>query len=121
MCTYRAARPADLVHLPQAPAERHRRGRPEGLAALHGWLATTTRRECGRVPRAARKPEGAGYVLDAQNIPDEQTGIAEHEPIIAEPNSLVHEAFTHPPQTASGKPPCSPNTLPRPTSRSAPA
>ena len=29
-------------------------------AALPGWLATTTRRECGRVLRAARGPLAAG-------------------------------------------------------------
>jgi RNA polymerase sigma factor (sigma-70 family) len=66
-------------------------------ASSHGWLATTTRRECGRILRAARQPHAAGYVLDAQNIRDEQTGIAEHELIIAEPHAVVHEAFIQPP------------------------
>jgi hypothetical protein len=70
-------------------------------------------RECGRILRAARKPHAAGYVLDAQNIRDEQTGIVQHQLIIAEPNAVVHAAFIHPPQTASGKLPCSPKTLPR--------
>ena len=40
-------------------------------AALPGWLATTTRRECSRVVRAARGPQAAGQLLD-ENIPDKQ-------------------------------------------------
>ena len=32
-------------------------------AALPGWLATTTQRECGRVLRAARKQEAPGHPL----------------------------------------------------------
>src|SRR5271167_5206619 len=32
-------------------------------AALPGWLATTTRRECGRIARAAWRPCDAGYAL----------------------------------------------------------
>ncbi len=32
-------------------------------AALAGWLATTTQRECGRVLRAARRPPTAQHVL----------------------------------------------------------
>ena len=39
-------------------------------AALPGWLATTTRRECGRVLRAARRPHDAGRAPDAETIPD---------------------------------------------------
>ena len=30
-------------------------------AALAGWLASTTRRECGRVLRRTRRPHAAGY------------------------------------------------------------
>ena len=47
--------------------------RVRDLASSHGRLATTTRRDCGRILRAARKPHAAGYVLAAQNIPDKQT------------------------------------------------
>ena len=43
-------------------------------AALPGWLATTARRECGRLLRAARGPLAAGYVPDAETIPDQQAG-----------------------------------------------
>src|SRR5215468_8114196 len=35
-------------------------------AALPGWLATTTRRECWGVLRATRGLEAAGYVLEAE-------------------------------------------------------
>jgi len=40
-------------------------------AALPGWLATTTRRECLRVQRAGR-PLAAGPALDAETLPDDQ-------------------------------------------------
>ena len=41
-------------------------------AALPGWMATTTRRECGRIVRAARGPRDAGHARDAKTIPDDQ-------------------------------------------------
>jgi DNA-directed RNA polymerase specialized sigma24 family protein len=63
-------------------------------AALPGWLATTTRRECVRVLRAARGSQAAGYVLDAESIPDEQTGMAEHELLVAERHAALREAVT---------------------------
>ena len=46
-------------------------------AALPGWLATTTRRECARVLRAAGGPRAAGYRLDAETIPADQAQVAE--------------------------------------------
>ena len=49
------------------------------LAALPGWLATTTRRECRRVLRAARGPQAAGYAPDADSTADEQISTAEQE------------------------------------------
>ena len=63
-------------------------------AALPGWLATTTRRECGRVLRAARGPLAAGYVLDAETIPDQQAGMADQELLAAERHAALREAFT---------------------------
>src|SRR5262249_53284306 len=45
-------------------------------AALAGWLATTTQRECSRALRAVRGPQAAGQALDSGNIPDEKAGIA---------------------------------------------
>jgi RNA polymerase sigma factor (sigma-70 family) len=63
-------------------------------AALPGWLATTTQRECGRVLRAAQRQGALGHSLDAQDIPDKQAGMAEHELLMAERNAALREAFT---------------------------
>ena len=63
-------------------------------AALPGWLATTTQRECGRVMRAAQRQGALGHSLDAQDIPDKQAGMAEHELLMAERNAALREAFT---------------------------
>src|ERR1700730_9226343 len=41
-------------------------------AAVPGWIATTTRRECGRLVCAAHGPRAVIYVLDADSIPDKQ-------------------------------------------------
>jgi len=60
-------------------------------AALPGWLATTTRRECGKVWHAA---QAAGYALDTEAIPDEQTGMAEQELLLAERHAALREALT---------------------------
>jgi len=69
-------------------------GRIRDPAALPGWLATTTRRECWRVLRAAYGPETAGCVLDAENIPDLQSATAEDELLRAERHAALREAFT---------------------------
>src|SRR5271170_5608591 len=45
--------------------------------ALPGWLATTTRRECGRILRTARRPRDAGHALAAGVIPDNHAQAAE--------------------------------------------
>ena len=62
-------------------------------AALPGWLATTTQRECIRTLRAARNQQPFGHELDAESIPDEQTGMAEHELLRAERHAALREAF----------------------------
>ena len=62
-------------------------------AALPGWLATTTRRECGRVLRTARGPRAAGYPLAAENMPGEQGVTAEQELLVAETHAALREAF----------------------------
>ena len=62
-------------------------------AALPGWLATTTRRECGRMLRAARAPQAAGYELDAETLPDEQAITAEQQLLVAERNAALREAL----------------------------
>ena len=63
-------------------------------AALPGWLATTTRRECGRAVRAALAPDTAGFGLDADRIPEEQPLAAEQELLIAEQHAALRQAFT---------------------------
>ena len=62
-------------------------------AALPGWLATTTRRECGRLLRAARAPQATGYQLDAQTLPDEQAITAEQQLLTAECHAALREAL----------------------------
>jgi RNA polymerase sigma factor (sigma-70 family) len=64
-------------------------------AAVAGWLAATTRRECGRVARAAQAPGAAGPVPYAQTNPDEQATTAEHELLAAERSASLSEAFLH--------------------------
>jgi RNA polymerase sigma factor (sigma-70 family) len=61
-------------------------------AALPGWLATTTQRECGRVLCAARKQETPGHPLE---IPDVIMGAAESELLRAERHAALREAFMH--------------------------
>jgi RNA polymerase sigma factor (sigma-70 family) len=62
-------------------------------AALPGWLATTTRRECGRIARAARGPYAAVYPLDGENMADEQAGTAEQEVLAAERHAALRQAL----------------------------
>ena len=56
---------------------------------------TTTRRECGRVLRAACGPHAAVCALDAENLPAEQAETAEQELLRAERHTALREAFTH--------------------------
>jgi RNA polymerase sigma factor (sigma-70 family) len=62
-------------------------------AALPGWLATVTRRECQRVRRAARGPLASRYVLDAETLPGEHAGMAEQELLAAERQAALRAAF----------------------------
>jgi RNA polymerase sigma factor (sigma-70 family) len=64
-------------------------------AALPGWLAITTRRECWRVLRAARGPRAPANGLDAENLPDEQAADAEQDLLEAERCTALREALTH--------------------------
>ena len=64
-------------------------------AALPGWLATTTRRECWRVVGAARGPNAVVCAPDAETIPDGQAGAVEHELLAAERHAALRQAFTH--------------------------
>jgi RNA polymerase sigma factor (sigma-70 family) len=63
-------------------------------AALPGWLATATLRECGRVLRAAGKQQAADYMLDAGDVPGGPTGMVQHELRMAERNAALRSAFT---------------------------
>ena len=64
-------------------------------AALPGWLATTTRRECLRIQGAAPRLEMAGYALDAEAIPDERSGTAEQELLAAERHAALQIGIAH--------------------------
>jgi len=64
-------------------------------AALAGWLATTTRRECGRLVRAEHGPHAVVYPLDAENMADERSDAAEQEVLAAERHAALREAYTH--------------------------
>ena len=62
-------------------------------AALPGWLATTTRRECLRVLRTTQGPPGA--FVDAEMMSDPLDEPAEHGLLQAERHAALHEAFGH--------------------------
>jgi RNA polymerase sigma factor (sigma-70 family) len=64
-------------------------------AALPGWIATTTRRECGRIMRESRGPRTTGYVVDAEDVPDEQAATADDDLLVAERHAALREAFAH--------------------------
>jgi RNA polymerase sigma factor (sigma-70 family) len=62
-------------------------------AALAGWLATTTRRECSRALRAARGPHQAEYQPDIQASSD-PAAVPEHELLMSERHAALREALT---------------------------
>ena len=62
-------------------------------AALPGWLATTTRRECLRLLDAARGPLADGYVMDTEAVPDDRARTALEELLAAERHAALREAF----------------------------
>jgi RNA polymerase sigma factor (sigma-70 family) len=59
-------------------------------AALPGWLATTTRRACGKVLRG---PRAARYGPDVEDIPHGQARTAEQEVLTAERHAALREAY----------------------------
>ena len=63
-------------------------------AALPGWLATTTRRECLRMLRTARVPQQGSWV-DAEMMSDPLGEPAEFGLLQAERHAALHEAFGH--------------------------
>ena len=58
-------------------------------AALPGWLATVTRRECLRVLRAAQGTRAAGSLLNAETLADEHATTL----LAAERHAALREAF----------------------------
>jgi RNA polymerase sigma factor (sigma-70 family) len=64
-------------------------------AAIASWLATTTRRECGRMLRGAWRPRADWPVPDAEAIPDEQARTAERELLATERHAALREALAH--------------------------
>jgi RNA polymerase sigma factor (sigma-70 family) len=64
-------------------------------AALPGWLATTTQRECLRILRAARGPQAAGNAPDGESPADEQISKTEQELLLAERHAALREAMAH--------------------------
>jgi RNA polymerase sigma factor (sigma-70 family) len=62
-------------------------------AALPGWIATTTQRECYRAQRARCRLATGGQVPDAENLPDEQAVVADDELLTAERHAALREAF----------------------------
>jgi RNA polymerase sigma factor (sigma-70 family) len=62
-------------------------------AALPGWLATTTKHECLRVLRAARRLDRDGLPPEDQMPPDLSGPMIEQEIIDAERNAALRAAF----------------------------
>src|SRR5580692_2814076 len=69
-------------------------GKIRDPAALPGWLATTTRRECRRALNRAQVPH-ARHEPDADNILDGQAEPIEQGLLAAERHAALREAFTH--------------------------
>jgi RNA polymerase sigma factor (sigma-70 family) len=67
-------------------------------AALPGWLATTTSRECGRVLRTARGLHVLVHVLDAGSLPGQQAGTADQELLAAERHAALCDALSRLPR-----------------------
>src|SRR5579863_6936263 len=67
-------------------------------AALPGWLATTTQRECWRVMRTSRAPHLVFFEPNADHRRDEQSGAPDQHLLAAERHAAVREAVTHLPR-----------------------
>jgi RNA polymerase sigma factor (sigma-70 family) len=64
-------------------------------AALPGWLATTTRRECLRARQAAaRLPLPTGAYTDEGNMANPNAALAEDELLLAERHAALREALS---------------------------
>jgi len=67
-------------------------------AALPGWLATTTRRECWRVMRTSGTPQKIIFEPNADRRRDEHCGAPDQRLLEAERHAAVREAVTHLPR-----------------------
>jgi RNA polymerase sigma factor (sigma-70 family) len=63
-------------------------------AALPGWIATTTSRECLRALRAASRYDHAELPADGQLAPGQPSPLIEQELLAAELRAAVRAAFT---------------------------
>jgi len=63
-------------------------------AALPGWLATTTQRECYRVRRARSRLAAGEQVPDAEQLPDQKAAVAGDELLVAERHAALRAAFS---------------------------
>jgi RNA polymerase sigma factor (sigma-70 family) len=63
-------------------------------AALPGWLATTTARECAKTLRVVRGPHTAGQLPDADRLPDTQATTADQALLSAERHAALRHALT---------------------------
>lgn len=63
-------------------------------AALPGWLATTTQRECLRVLRSAHRHDHAELPAADQMSPDPDTAMIEEEILAAERGAALRAAFS---------------------------
>lgn len=75
-------------------------GRIREPAAIPGWLATTTRRECQRVLSTARLntaglPHAAGQESDREDVPDDLAATVDHLLLVAERHAALREAVGH--------------------------
>jgi RNA polymerase sigma factor (sigma-70 family) len=66
-------------------------GRLREPAALPGWLATTTKRECLRIVAATRKSQYLGSAVDDSAFADERA--IDEEILIAERNAALRAGF----------------------------
>ena len=70
-------------------------GKIRDPAALPGWLAITTRRECKRVLNKAQVRQAARHELDAENIPDGDAESIEEGLLAVERHAALREAYAH--------------------------
>jgi len=64
-------------------------------AALPGWLAATTRQECGRILRMPPGAHHTGHAPGTQAIPVDDARTAKEELFVAERHAALREAFGH--------------------------